>query len=214
MRDVDWKLAISDTVTELAQLKYFPSDDGAREGIMRLLLRLVEFGRVDQLAWLVRVMVDRVGVWNGPVELRGVFCTRFKPADGIEGDCTQTPAFSPAAMEARAAVQQLPRSEARALLAGVIETGDGEDVQAILDSIAKMPGPLPNASGRRSPTRSDRKRELIVESVKDQLEPGRRRQFKPEDRAKLAAFYRARAEELDTTELGAPAPEGAGAPQR
>jgi hypothetical protein len=214
MRDVDWKLAISDAVTELAQLKYFPSDDGAREGIMRLLLRLVEFGRADQLTWLVRVMVDRVGVCNGPVELRGVFCTRFKPADGIEADCSETAAFSPAAMEVRAAVQQLPAPEARALLAGVVDTGDSDDVQAILDSIERMPGPQPNASGRRMPARSDRERELVVESVKDQLQPGRRRQFKPEDRAKLAAFYRARAEELDVSELAAPTQEGAGASER
>jgi hypothetical protein len=103
-------------------------------------MRMVEHGRTDQLAWLVRTMVDKIGVWNGPVELRGLFCTRFKPADGIKANCTATMGFTPSDLESRATSLKLPAPEGRNLLAGIVELQDGEDVQAIIDSIAKMPG--------------------------------------------------------------------------
>ena len=210
MREIDWKLKISEAVGELAQLKFFPSDELARAGIMKLLLRLVEFGRVDQLEWLVRAMVDTVGTWNGPLELRGVFCTRFKPADGTEADCALTPGFSPEAMEARSATQHipaLPAPQARALLAGVVKAEDGEDVESIIARIAKMPGPMPNARDRRTPTRTNRERDQVAESVKDQLQPERRRPLTPEGRARLAAFYASQVKELGAAELEAPEQE-------
>lgn len=89
-------------VGELGMLRYFPSDAGARAGIMGVLARMVE--TVEGLQWLVRTMVDEVGEWQGPKELRGVYCTRFRPADGIESWCAQGK-FSPEAIEGRAALE-------------------------------------------------------------------------------------------------------------
>lgn len=83
-------------------LRYFPSDAGARAGIMGVLARMVE--TVEGLQWLVRTMVDEVGEWQGPKELRGVYCTRFRPADGIEAWCAQGK-FSAEAIEGRAALE-------------------------------------------------------------------------------------------------------------
>lgn len=114
-----WKVEISCAVAELSILKFFPSDPAARTAIMRLLERMVPRGRVDCLEWLISTMVDRVGVWNGPVELRGVFCTRFKPADGVEATCTSTLGFTPEEMEMKAKVPELPQGEARRLLVDV-----------------------------------------------------------------------------------------------
>jgi hypothetical protein len=66
----------------LAALRFFPSEPGARAEIAGLLMRIVV--KPEQLEWLVRTMIDQVGEWKGTRELRAVFCTRFKPADGIE----------------------------------------------------------------------------------------------------------------------------------
>jgi hypothetical protein len=48
-------------------------------------------------------MIDEVGEWQGTKELRGVFCTRFAPADGVEADCAAGSRFSPEALEGRSA---------------------------------------------------------------------------------------------------------------
>lgn len=78
----------------------FPSDQAAREGIMRAIERCVN--TVDELKWLVETMMDKVGVWHGPTELRGVFCSRFTPVDGGEDtNCITTPGFTAADQESR-----------------------------------------------------------------------------------------------------------------
>jgi len=87
---------------ELSILRFFPATTGAREAVMELLERMV--ATRDQLNWLVRTMIDEVGEWQGPRELRGVFCTRYRPADGIEAWCA-TGKFSAEAMENRAALE-------------------------------------------------------------------------------------------------------------
>lgn len=94
------KAKIVKAVASFGCLQFFPSDAAAREEIMRLLERMV--WDPQQLDWLVRVMIDRVGKWHGTVELRGVFCSRFAPKDGIEANCAETPYFCPAEMEMRA----------------------------------------------------------------------------------------------------------------
>jgi hypothetical protein len=214
MNRTDWANAVTEAVAEISLVKYFPADPDQRVGICKLILRMVEFGRVDQLAWLVRTMVGRIGVWNGPVELRGVFATKFKPADGIEANCIETPGFTPSDLESRATAPKLLVPEARALLAGVIEANESEDVQALIDSIARMPGPIPNARGGSTPIRTDRERDQVAESVKDQLQPARRRPLTPEGRARLAAFYAAQVEELGAAELETPPQAAAGSQQR
>lgn len=88
---------ISATAT-LSILQFYPSDPAAREQIMVLLTRLAT--TKERLDWLVETMINRVGVWRGPVELRGVYCSRFKPADGVSGDCAETPGFTPNEIEA------------------------------------------------------------------------------------------------------------------
>jgi hypothetical protein len=36
------------------------------------------------LNWLIDEMVQRVGVWQGPTELRALLCSRFDPRDGVD----------------------------------------------------------------------------------------------------------------------------------
>src|ERR1700679_1585590 len=94
-RDPQWYV---DAVEELAALSMFPTERGARKAIMGLLWRMVD--TKEKLDWLTATMIDRVGTWHGPSELRGVYCTRFKPADGIEGICAISHGFTRADCEA------------------------------------------------------------------------------------------------------------------
>jgi hypothetical protein len=112
--------ACGDAMEALAVLQMFPAEKGARKQISKLLYRMVE--TEEQLDWLVGTMVDRVGVWHGPAELRGVYCTKYKPADGLEGICILSPGFTGADCEAAAAQRapkELSRAEAQRLLDGL-----------------------------------------------------------------------------------------------
>jgi hypothetical protein len=84
-------------VAQMTILRYFPAESIGRAMVMDLLARMV--GTAEQLNWLTRTLIDRVGEWQGPAQLRGLFCTRFKPADGIEGPTCTIAGFTPADSE-------------------------------------------------------------------------------------------------------------------
>jgi len=79
-------------IEDLSMCAYFPSDEGVRAAIMRLLARMVPDRQA--LLWLVQAYTDRIGKWHGPAELRAVLCTRFRPADGVEA-FSSLPGFRP-----------------------------------------------------------------------------------------------------------------------
>jgi len=93
--------AIKKAVEEFGMLRYFPAEAGARAGVMGLLERMVH--NQEELDWLVNAMINHVGEWHGPKELRGVFCTRFFPKDGEEEDCAAGGRYSAEALEGRSA---------------------------------------------------------------------------------------------------------------
>lgn len=80
-------------LVDMSMLRYFPSDASTRAAILHLLAKMVPHKAA--LEWLVDQLVNRVGEWKGPAELRGVLCWKYKPADGIEGTST-TGGFTPA----------------------------------------------------------------------------------------------------------------------
>ena len=71
-------------VDQLTILKYFPSDEGARVALGRLLMRMCDEPWKAQ--WLADRMIDLFSEWPGPSELRAVYCSKYNPADGIECD--------------------------------------------------------------------------------------------------------------------------------
>jgi hypothetical protein len=71
----------------LSMLEYFPANPRATGAIMELLAEMCP--HKCALEWLTDTMVNRIGRWIGPAELRGLLCWKFRPADGIEGTCTQ-----------------------------------------------------------------------------------------------------------------------------
>ena len=94
---IDPKFCIK-AVARMTMLRYFPADPIAQGEIGLLLQRMIS--RPEHLEWLTDMMVNHVGEWQGPKELRGLLCSRFKPADGIE-EYTSIPGFAPADCEAR-----------------------------------------------------------------------------------------------------------------
>jgi hypothetical protein len=92
-------------LSRLAMLRYWPADPATRAEIGLMLARMVPHR--EALDWLVDAMINRVGEWRGPVELRGVLCWRYRPADGIEQDATSA-GFTPLDGEAQSALSLPP----------------------------------------------------------------------------------------------------------
>lgn len=108
--------AMVHAVARLSVMKFFPSDPIARAEIMSILDRLVS--TKHQLDWLVDTLINRVGEWPGPKEVRGVFCTKFPPADGIEADCSLG-GFSSGELEGAGATASLSWHQPKLLPSGV-----------------------------------------------------------------------------------------------
>lgn len=73
-------------IANLSICKFFPADAAARAAIRMFLVRICP--DAEALDWLVRTVMNRIGEWPGPLELRAILCTKFRPADGIEADST------------------------------------------------------------------------------------------------------------------------------
>ncbi len=75
----------------LQAIPYYPTSGIAQAAIMREIAKFVD--QPDRLRWLVETAVGNMREWTGVPELRGLYCTRYKPADGNEADCT-TPGYT------------------------------------------------------------------------------------------------------------------------
>jgi hypothetical protein len=118
---------IASVLGELAVLKFFPSDDGARAAILRIVVEMIgadpTVSPEDQVEWLVKRMTNGLyNEWPGPREFRACFCSRFKPrdgitaysgvyADGIPSERSELAALPPAAQKK---LRELPAGEVSA----------------------------------------------------------------------------------------------------
>ena len=129
-------------LVQLAMLKFFPQGQ-AQKAIAIFLEQIC--GDADRLQWLVAQLVNHVGEWPGPAEVRGLLCTRYRPADGQEANCT-LPGYSPADGEAKSAsrdVTKLAAPDAQKLLAGIVDdSGEMQRLQAKLNALRAQPKPL------------------------------------------------------------------------
>lgn len=81
---------------DLAMLEYFPRD--SRASVMNLLRTICPHRRA--LKWLVSELINHVGKWPGPADVRGLLCLRFDPADGVDQWCT-LPGYTAEEQEAK-----------------------------------------------------------------------------------------------------------------
>lgn len=138
---------VQDAIATMSLLKFFPSGDVAVRVLIDLLIRLCSTR--EQLNWLVETLINRIGEWPGPAQLRALFCTRFPPADGIEGPPCELSGFTPADGEQRYVELEAKRgvlldSQKQRLLPGEVETVSGDDkMQSLIGDLAaakQMPG--------------------------------------------------------------------------
>lgn len=78
---------VAELCGDLTLLKFFPADLSARTALLLLVGRMAS--NEDQVRWLVQETIDRCNEWPGPLVLRQIFCSRFKPADGKEAGSTK-----------------------------------------------------------------------------------------------------------------------------
>jgi len=111
----DEKFTINDlerAADDLSMLAYFPHE--ARASVMTLLRNMCPHKHA--LKWLVSELVNHVGKWPGPAEVRGLLCTRFDPADGIDQWCS-LPGYTAEEAEARHYDQHLQLTKAEGWIA-------------------------------------------------------------------------------------------------
>jgi len=82
---------IIDGVRAMSCIPYFPRDEHAQRSIMEQVARFVD--RPERMEWLTAAAISAMREWSGVADLRGLYCTRFKPADGHEADC-RLPGFT------------------------------------------------------------------------------------------------------------------------
>ena len=70
---------IKHAIVVLAMLKYFPQDEETRAEIGSFLARICP--HLEALEYLTRQLVDAVGEWPGPAEVRRILENRYRPAD-------------------------------------------------------------------------------------------------------------------------------------
>ena len=82
---MDVKLA-SEKIAELTLMKFFPAEKQARAALVQMVCGMATTN--EQVDWLVRRALALYNEWPGPRELRALFCSRWKPRDGIEARST------------------------------------------------------------------------------------------------------------------------------
>lgn len=89
----DLERAIFEAIAELSTIPFAPQDPAQQKVLMKQLAAFAD--RPDAIRWTVAQAVARWTRWCGMAELRGIYCNRFKPADGIEADCVETHGLTP-----------------------------------------------------------------------------------------------------------------------
>jgi hypothetical protein len=132
--------AIIDAVMALSMIPFAPQKPDQHEQLMIALAAFAD--KPDALKWTVGIAVANWHQWLGIAELRGIYCSRFKPADGIEADAMETPGFTPGDNETaylmdRAADtdQQIEQWKREAKL---LPAEDQKANQELLDQVQRM----------------------------------------------------------------------------
>ncbi len=81
--------ATNSAISELGALKFFPRDVRARLTLVRLVQDMAFSD--DQTKWLIRRALQLYDSWEGPKELRALYCSRWRPRDGVEAQSSVYP---------------------------------------------------------------------------------------------------------------------------
>jgi len=90
------KQHLEESTDQMQMLEFWRSDPAFIAAVQAYLARICP--HVEALEWLTAALVNHVGKWPGPHEVRGLLCTRYDAADGVDAHCS-VPGFSPADFE-------------------------------------------------------------------------------------------------------------------
>lgn len=76
---------ISRAIEDMSLLNFFPPER-AWPALVNLIRTMCSTDA--EVQWLAARVVQVWNKWEGPAELRAVLCSKFRPADGVEGDST------------------------------------------------------------------------------------------------------------------------------
>ena len=122
-------------------MRFFPSDPDARIGIAEQLAEMAD--DENQIAWLMKRLSQLYSDWPGMLEVRAVFCTRYKPRDGVEAALgTGSPAFAALCPEDAdlKALETAPRS--RQITGEVQRVSVDAEMQELVRKVATRYDPL------------------------------------------------------------------------
>jgi hypothetical protein len=132
---------LKNALVSLTLLKFFPAGDATMTMVAGILSSMVSTKK--QLDWLIGTLVNQVGEWPGPAQVRALFCTQFAPADGIEGPPCSLAGFTPAEgerrsleLEAQRGVNLLPGEAPRRLPGKVEQVSESRGLDALVVNLA------------------------------------------------------------------------------
>jgi hypothetical protein len=74
--------AASAAVAKMALMAFFPGDPDIRAALVSVFMDMID--TEEQMEWLVKRALRLYARWPGVAEIRALYCSRWKPKDGIE----------------------------------------------------------------------------------------------------------------------------------
>ena len=69
-------------VAKMALMAFFPGDADVRAALVSVFMEMIDTD--EQLDWLVNRALRLYARWPGVAEIRALYCSRWKPKDGME----------------------------------------------------------------------------------------------------------------------------------
>jgi hypothetical protein len=138
----------AEKIAQLGMLPFFPTEQNARVGIVALVCEMADGN--SQVDWLVRRCLQLWSRWEGPGELRAVFCSKFRPRDGVEA-YSLLPQFEEGIPSEREQAPQLEPATTRQIEGTVTHEDFPQDVFQLLREAADRrrqaaKSPIPTAA--------------------------------------------------------------------
>ncbi len=161
-----------------AVIPFFPVEETALTAIVMSVESMVE--SIEALDWLTRIAINVMTKWS-LAELRGLYCTRYKPKDGIFVECS-IPGFKPAEIRAQSerayierqsqeAAKEIAEWKKQRFIAGPEDPPINFKSQVkILARLKRIPAPKPEpASFERKPARSEEETQRQIQELEEKL---------------------------------------------
>jgi hypothetical protein len=99
----------SAAVSKLALMAFFPGDADVRAALVSVFMEMID--TEEQLDWLVNRALRLYARWPGVAEMRALYCSRWKPKDGMETYSSIYPEGIPSERKAVRQERDAPRGQ-------------------------------------------------------------------------------------------------------